>query len=587
MGFGDFAFSAEMRDVFNRMIREAVDRLRPAYRYGVVQSMDHTTMKCNVLLNGDANPVGVSLSGTTPVVGQTVRVEGSGTDRFIGGVVPSIEKGHGSSGGAIRLARGTNLDDVVTPGDYMIDLNDTNYMENWPGSGIPTAATADAENPAGSFLTGRSGHLIVRKLDHRIIQTAHIYARISIAQDFVMTRFRWSGAWDPWVIQSGPVVASSGATLRDIGRMTSPGPRNPVTALRMDHWPPMAVTTVDSLTWFRADRGMEWSTSWASPSLENGWVNYGSGFESAGYVRTNAGIVTLKGLVKSGATNTTIFTLPPGYRPAMRMLFVTAGANNSTASRIDVLADGQVRWVTGPSNSAAHVSLASVQFPAADVAPNSAWTNIAYASGWVPYENDWPGGQYWQDSLGRVWFRGMVSRSSGVIPTAETQFGAIPASIAPPGQIHLLGASNGSYFFSLHVSAEGAMVFKPGGNANVNWLSLCNICILPATKFPPNSYTGVGLAGAWATYSASYPDAGYQRLPDGLVHWTGLVRSGTGTITQAPAAGWRKGRPTDVYPVVTNNTAGRVDAAANGSLSQIGGTNAWLSLDSIIYLAEG
>jgi hypothetical protein len=52
------------------------------------------------------------------------------------------------------------------------------------------------------------------------------------------------------------------------------------------------------------------------PAFQNGWANEVPGFEStAGFFKDPWGVVHLKGLVTAG-TVSTIFSLPPGYRPS-------------------------------------------------------------------------------------------------------------------------------------------------------------------------------------------------------------------------------------------------------------------------------
>jgi hypothetical protein len=83
---------------------------------------------------------------------------------------------------------------------------------------------------------------------------------------------------------------------------------------------------------------------WVDVGLENGWENYGGNFNSAGYFRDKNGIVHLKGLVRFGAVNTRLFTLPVGFRPARNELFAIMAHDGSshTVSRVTVLSDGQV-----------------------------------------------------------------------------------------------------------------------------------------------------------------------------------------------------------------------------------------------------
>lgn len=119
--------------------------------------------------------------------------------------------------------------------------------------------------------------------------------------------------------------------------------------------------------------------TWIAPTLANGWINYGSGFSDAKYMRKN-GIVYLKGLIKSGTvgTATPFFTLPVGYRPADQKLFaalnggVVSGAASAgtahthttanTAARVNVMPSGQVNLEGTGTN--VFVSLDGISYPA-------------------------------------------------------------------------------------------------------------------------------------------------------------------------------------------------------------------------------
>lgn len=100
---------------------------------------------------------------------------------------------------------------------------------------------------------------------------------------------------------------------------------------------------------------------WFTPTLLNSWTNFGSGFQTARYRRLPSGQVEIQGLVAGGTGPlSTVFTLPVGYRPAAALVFATI-ANNALA-RLDVEADGDVRWVLGGTN--AFLSLNCVFYPA-------------------------------------------------------------------------------------------------------------------------------------------------------------------------------------------------------------------------------
>lgn len=83
--------------------------------------------------------------------------------------------------------------------------------------------------------------------------------------------------------------------------------------------------------------------SWFQATLENGWKNYNTGHSEASYFKDSCGLIHLKGLVKDGLEekDKPIFTLPEGYRPSRRAIFVTLTHDNITA-RINVDKNGKI-----------------------------------------------------------------------------------------------------------------------------------------------------------------------------------------------------------------------------------------------------
>lgn len=94
-----------------------------------------------------------------------------------------------------------------------------------------------------------------------------------------------------------------------------------------------------------------------SPTLLNSWTNYGGDYDTAGYYK-DKDRVFLQGLIKGGTVGAVAFTLPVGYRPAKRKIFVV-NANN-TFGRVDVLSNGNVYIDAMCSNS--YVSLENINF---------------------------------------------------------------------------------------------------------------------------------------------------------------------------------------------------------------------------------
>ena len=76
---------------------------------------------------------------------------------------------------------------------------------------------------------------------------------------------------------------------------------------------------------------------WLPMSLVNGWVVYGAASNATPeYTKVVDGIVTLKGLIKSGSTSNgvTLFNLPVGYRPGGTLTF--SSVCDDSPCRIDI-----------------------------------------------------------------------------------------------------------------------------------------------------------------------------------------------------------------------------------------------------------
>jgi hypothetical protein len=106
------------------------------------------------------------------------------------------------------------------------------------------------------------------------------------------------------------------------------------------------------------------------PAFEDGWSNYGA-FAPARFRKLATGVVTVQGLVKRAtlpASQSTIFTLPVGYRPHTSEVNGFAcygyGSDDSTrVNRIDVWYHGPVLWVEGSNSPHTFLSLV-LEFPA-------------------------------------------------------------------------------------------------------------------------------------------------------------------------------------------------------------------------------
>lgn len=89
--------------------------------------------------------------------------------------------------------------------------------------------------------------------------------------------------------------------------------------------------------------GVSYDTDPQPLSMASNWVNYGQPYGGAFYYIQN-NRVYVEGLVKNGvaAGNTTMATLPVGFRPSNAKVFVTAVADIAPACRIDVMPTGLI-----------------------------------------------------------------------------------------------------------------------------------------------------------------------------------------------------------------------------------------------------
>lgn len=109
--------------------------------------------------------------------------------------------------------------------------------------------------------------------------------------------------------------------------------------------------------------------TWATPTLLNSWVNYGSGYAEVGYYRDALGCVRLRGFIRGGTTTDTtpLLILPAGYRPLSTHVFPAVqavdagGVTSDNVARIDVGPDGTVA-IYNVNAAADWISLAVITF---------------------------------------------------------------------------------------------------------------------------------------------------------------------------------------------------------------------------------
>ena len=102
-------------------------------------------------------------------------------------------------------------------------------------------------------------------------------------------------------------------------------PMNATNMNKMDKGLDDVDTRVDSLNATKANKTQP---VWIDAPLIAPVVNYGNLYQTCQYMKDEFGIVHIRGVIKGGINNATVFVLPVGYRPRYNEIF-TATQNNS------------------------------------------------------------------------------------------------------------------------------------------------------------------------------------------------------------------------------------------------------------------
>lgn len=305
-----------------------------------------------------------------------------------------------------------------------------------------------------------------------------------------------------------------------------------------------------------------------------GWVDYSSTFAHASYTRTKDGVVALEGLIKNGTAtwDTTLFTLPVGYRPDYRLIFYVGTYDaGSGFGRIDVLPNGEVRFMQGSST---WISLDSIKFLV-----GGSWTNLTTQNSWINYGSGYAPLSVATDASGRAHLRGLV-RDGATTPT-HTIIGGLPTAAQPPKQTLFTGITSGTGFASFDLKPTDVVT----RSAVSTYLSTNGI-------YYPSSYsdwTDLTLQNGWVLYSSTYNTPQYTKSSDGLVTVKGLIKNGTtanGTVIAQLPVGYRPDKKL-ILSGNSNSHHVRLDVAPNGNITIEGtGDSPWLSLDQITFLSQ-
>lgn len=103
----------------------------------------------------------------------------------------------------------------------------------------------------------------------------------------------------------------------------------------------------------------------------------------------------------------------------------------------------------------------------------------------------------------------------------------------------------------------------------------------PDDKYLPPTFTN-----GWTDFGGSHRGAGYMKDASGFVHVCGLIKSGTmGLPCFTLPVGYRPGATISVA-ATANNLFALLEVAANGQVIPQVGSNAYFSLNTLIFKAE-
>lgn len=317
-----------------------------------------------------------------------------------------------------------------------------------------------------------------------------------------------------------------------------------------------------------------------TPYFQNGWTSYYSGgvglneFGTPSITMDSNGGVYLTGLIRRQAGVPTVgsvmFTLPPGFWPQERKIFISYSSTG--IGQIEIDAAGNATYTVG---GAGFMGLDNIRFNAQ---PLANWTPSTLLSGWVDHSpGSYATAGYLRDPNGILWTKGLI-RSGSTTNTMPIQ--NLPNNVALNQHFATLSAQAFAYYRIGGGTGSGTGRVMNVVATTATWLSIEGFYV---DVFSSLQWTAPLLTNSWAIFSADHAQPGYTKTPDGIVILRGLVKSGTGVIFTLPP-GYRPDT-SRLLAVASNGALGRVDILPNGGVQINTGSNVWFSLDQISFPA--
>jgi hypothetical protein len=123
------------------------------------------------------------------------------------------------------------------------------------------------------------------------------------------------------------------------------------------------------------------------------------------------------------------------------------------------------RGVQGPAGPAGP--------PGNGTGPPEAWKGLSFAAGWGNYGSQYETAAYRKDQSGRVFLRGLVTRTDG-LPPASSPIGTLPAGYRPPKRL-IFGSSGGPESIRVDIAPNGQVIWVVGTINEKDYTSLDQI----------------------------------------------------------------------------------------------------------------
>ncbi len=85
--FEDHQFAARFRDWVRQVVADEIEKLRPRYRYAVVDTVDTVNKIVSVTYPDGTSGIKIRYGSLVPSAGDTIRIAGLPNDRYVDDVV--------------------------------------------------------------------------------------------------------------------------------------------------------------------------------------------------------------------------------------------------------------------------------------------------------------------------------------------------------------------------------------------------------------------------------------------------------------------------------------------------------------------